>query len=189
MEQSRRALFLDRDGVVNREIGYLWQPELTEFTPGIFELCRVAQQRQYKLIILTNQSGIARELYSESDFHLFMQSMVLEFTRQQIQLDGYYYCPHHPQHGVGRYLSDCGDRKPNPGMLLRAACDHQIDLRRSVLIGDRWSDIQAGAAASVGTIMLMRGTGPRLYSQPHLYTEISNLMDAVPMLTQPEGEQ
>lgn len=184
MEELGHGLFLDRDGVVNREVGYLWQPERTEFIPGIFELCRIAQQRHYKLFILTNQSGIARKLYSENDFHHFMRSMLLEFTRQRIQIDGYYYCPHHPEHGVGKYRLDCGDRKPKPGMLLRAAYDHQIDLRRSVLIGDRCSDIQAGAAASVGSMALMQGTETQLCLPHHIYTHISDLLDVVPLLSE-----
>lgn len=182
MAKLSRALFLDRDGVVNREVGYLWKPEHTEFIPGIFELCRVAQRRQYKLIVLTNQSGIARQLYSESDFHVFMRWMILEFACQQIHLDGYYYCPHHPDHGIGRYRVDCMDRKPKPGMLLRAAHDHEIDLSQSAFIGDRCSDILAGAAAAVGKIILIKGTESEGCPVSDSYIAISNLLEAVPFL-------
>jgi len=152
------ALFLDRDGVVNREVGYLSRPEQVEFLPGIFELCRAAQATGHKLIIITNQAGIARQFYSEADFHALMQWMTEQFARAQIRLDGYYFCPHHPQHGVGPYRIECPDRKPQPGMLLRAAREHGIDLPRSLLIGDRCSDIQAGAAAGVGRLILLQGT-------------------------------
>lgn len=152
------ALFLDRDGVVNREVGYLSTPEQVEFLPGIFELCRAAQATGHKLIVITNQAGIARQFYSEADFHALMRWMTEQFARQRIRLDGYYFCPHHPQHGIGQYRIDCPDRKPQPGMLLQAARDHGIDLRRSLLVGDRCSDIQAGVAAGVGRLVLLAGT-------------------------------
>jgi D-glycero-D-manno-heptose 1,7-bisphosphate phosphatase len=152
------ALFLDRDGVVNREVGYLSRPEQVEFLPGIFDLCRSAQAIGHKLIVVTNQAGIARELYSESDFHLLMQWMIQQFADAQIRLDGYYFCPHHPEHGIGRYRIDCSDRKPQPGMLLKAAREHEIDLSRSLFVGDRCSDMQAGAAAGVGKLVLLQGT-------------------------------
>lgn len=183
MERVSRALFLDRDGVVNREIGYLWKPEQTEFTPGIFELCRVAQQRQYKIIILTNQSGIARQMYSETDFHALMQWMTSEFARHQIFLEDYYFCPHHPEHGIGKYRLDCSDRKPKPGMLLRAAQDHHLDLQRSVFIGDRCSDVQAGVSAGIGKMLRMNGTETGPCQPSRCYTEISELAEAVPFLT------
>jgi D-glycero-D-manno-heptose 1,7-bisphosphate phosphatase len=152
------ALFLDRDGVVNREVGYLSKPEQVEFLPGIFKLCRSAQAMGYKIIIITNQAGIARGLYSEADFHFLMHWMIEQFANEQIHLDGYYYCPHHPEHGIGRYRVDCPDRKPQPGMLLQASREHGIDLSQSLLIGDRCSDITAGAAAGVGKLILLEGT-------------------------------
>lgn len=182
MEELKRALFLDRDGVVNREIGYLWKPEQTEFTAGIFELCRIAQGLEYKVIILTNQSGIARQLYSESDFHALMQWMACEFASREVQLDGYYYCPHHPEHGIGRYRLDCPDRKPKPGMILRAAHDHGIDLGQSILVGDRCSDIQAGAAAAIGKLMLLEGIESDPCPLIHSYASISSLWDVMPFL-------
>lgn len=182
MENLNRALFLDRDGVVNREVGYLWKAEQIEFMPGIFELCRTAQQRGYKLIVLTNQSGIARQLYSETDFHTLMGCMIAEFTRQHVRLDGYYYCPHHPDHGVGKYRLDCAARKPQPGMLLSAARDHGVDAAQSVLIGDRCSDIGAGTAAHIGKVLLFQGTAPTPCPSSRPYTHISTLLEAIPLL-------
>lgn len=158
MKNITAALFLDRDGVVNREVGYIFKPEQVEFKPGIFELCRSAQAMSYKLIIITNQAGIARGLYSEDELHILMYWMTEQFTHAQIRLDGYYYCPHHPEHGIGEYRKHCPDRKPQAGMLLRAARDHKIDLSQSLLVGDRCSDIQAGAAAGVGKLFLLKGT-------------------------------
>lgn len=158
MENITAALFLDRDGVVNREVGYIFKPEQVEFMPGIFELCRSAQGMSYKLIIITNQAGIARGLYSEDDLHILMCWMVEQFAHEHVRLDGYYYCPHHPEHGIGEYRKDCPDRKPQAGMLLRAAREHKIDLSQSLLVGDKYSDIQAGAAAGVGKLFLLDGT-------------------------------
>ncbi len=152
------ALFLDRDGVVNREMGYLSKPEQMEFLPGIFDLCRSAQARGYKLIVVTNQSGIARQLYSEAAFHSLMQWMIGQFAHVGVRLDGYYYCPHHPEHGIGSYRMECPDRKPQPGMLLRAIREHGIDPGQSIFVGDRCSDIDAGAAAEIGNLVLLAGT-------------------------------
>ncbi len=158
MKDFAPALFLDRDGVVNREVGYLSKPEQVQFLPGIFELCRFAQATGHKLIIITNQAGIAREFYSEADFHALMIWMVEQFAKAQVHIDGYYFCPHHPEHGIGKYRRDCADRKPQPGMLLKAAQEHHIDLSRSTLVGDRCSDILAGVAAGVGKLVLLEGT-------------------------------
>ncbi len=157
MKNTSSALFLDRDGVVNREVGYLHKPEEVEFLPGIFDLCRAAQMLRYKLIIITNQAGIARGLYSEADFHRLMRWMIERFLREQIQLDGYYFCPHHPESEINQYRKDCMDRKPQPGMILRAAAEHKIRLSESIFVGDRCSDLQAGAAAHVGQLVLMAG--------------------------------
>ncbi|MHB1958720.1 MAG: D-glycero-alpha-D-manno-heptose-1,7-bisphosphate 7-phosphatase [Acidobacteriaceae bacterium] len=183
MKGLQPALFLDRDGVVNREIGYLYKPEQVEFTAGIFELCRYAQARSYKLIIVTNQSGIARQLYSEADFHALMQWMSEEFLRARIRVDGYYFCPHHPEHGIGPYRKECEDRKPQPGMLLQASRDHGIDLTRSVLVGDRCSDLQAGAAAGISTLVLLRGTEPAGCAAAPAHAVVSDLAEIIPFLT------
>lgn len=182
MKDPQPALFLDRDGVVNREIGYLYKQEQVEFTEGIFELCRYAQARGYKLIIITNQSGIARQLYSEADFHSLMQWMSKEFLHAHIRVDGYYYCPHHPEHGVGPYRKECMDRKPHPGMILRASKDHGIDLQRSVLVGDRCSDLQAGAAAGIEKLVLLQGAEPAGCVEAPPHTAVVHLAEIIPFL-------
>jgi D-glycero-D-manno-heptose 1,7-bisphosphate phosphatase len=182
MTDLQPGLFLDRDGVVNREIGYLYQPEQVEFTPGIFDLCRYAQVHGYKLIMITNQSGIARQLYSEPDFHVLMKWMTKEFLRANVRIDGYYFCPHHPDHGVGPYRKECTDRKPQPGMILKASTDHSIDLTQSVLIGDRCSDIQAGAAAGVPNLILLQGTEPAGCAEAPPHAVVSNLGEVIPLL-------
>lgn len=158
MTRTAPALFLDRDGVIHREIGYLSDPGKVEFLPGIFDLCKIAQSAGYKLIIITNQSGIARGFYTEADFHALMHWMLKEFEHRGIHIDAYYFCPHHPIHGIGDYQKECSDRKPGPGMILRAATEHTLDLKHSLLIGDRYSDIEAGAAAGVEKRFLLEGT-------------------------------
>ena len=185
MTEFRPGLFLDRDGVVNREIGYLYRPDQVVFTPGIFDLCRHAQALGYALIIITNQSGIARQLYSETDFHSLMNWMTEEFLRQNVRVDGYYFCPHHPEYGVGPYRKECEDRKPQPGMILKASTDHNIDLKRSVLVGDRCSDIQAGAAADVPNLILLRGTEPAGCSETPTHSVVSELHKIIPLLICP----
>jgi D-glycero-D-manno-heptose 1,7-bisphosphate phosphatase len=182
MTDLQPGLFLDRDGVVNREIGYLFQPEQVEFTPGIFDLCRYAQAHGYKLIMITNQSGIARQLYSEADFHALMKWMTEEFLHANVRIDGYYFCPHHPDHGVGPYRKECADRKPQPGMILKASTDHSIDLKRSVLIGDRCSDIEAGAAAGIPNLILLQGTEPAGCAEAPPHAIVSSLGEVIPFL-------
>jgi D-glycero-D-manno-heptose 1,7-bisphosphate phosphatase len=156
MTGKNKALFLDRDGVINLDHGYVCSPESFHFQEGIFELCRDAQKLDYLLLIVTNQAGIARGYYSESQFQAVTEWMVQKFEERQIRIDRVYYCPYHPTHGVGRYRLDSPDRKPNPGMLLRACADFNLDLTASVLIGDKVSDIQAAEAAGVGTKILLR---------------------------------
>jgi D-glycero-D-manno-heptose 1,7-bisphosphate phosphatase len=155
MIASRKALFLDRDGVINVDTGHLFRRESFEFLPGIFELCRAAQSLGYLLVVVTNQAGIARGYYSESDFNSLTDWMMDRFAEQNVRITRLYYCPYHPVFGVGRYKQDSPDRKPNPGMLLRAQADLDLDLGSSILIGDKLSDIQAGSAAGVGTQILL----------------------------------
>lgn len=150
-----KALILDRDGVINVERGYVHQRESFEFIPGIFELCRAAQDMGYLLVVATNQAGIARGYYSESAFNGLTEWMIAQFEEQQVSITQLYYCPCHPVFGVGAYKCDSPDRKPNPGMLLRAQVDLDLDLGSSILIGDKLSDIAAGFAAGVGTLILL----------------------------------
>lgn len=155
---SGRALFLDRDGVVNVEVGYLHRVEDVRFVEGIFSLCRTAIQLGYQLIVVTNQAGIARGFYTEDDFERLMAWMRDALRSEGIELNAVYYCPFHPEHGIGRYKREHEDRKPGAGMLLRAARELGVSLAESVLVGDRSSDIAAANTAGLRQAFLMRGT-------------------------------
>jgi D-glycero-D-manno-heptose 1,7-bisphosphate phosphatase len=158
MSAMGKALFLDRDGVINHEVGYLHAAEDVRWVEGIFELCRTAVGLGYKLVVVTNQAGIARGFYSEAQFEVLMQWMRAEFVKQRVALDAVYFCPYHPEHGVGEYRREHEDRKPEPGMLRRAARELGLDLEQSVMVGDRCSDIAAANAAGLRQAFLLLGT-------------------------------
>ena len=151
-----KALFLDRDGVINVDQPYVHRHEDFQFQEGIFELCRAAQTLGYLLVIATNQAGIGRGYYTEAEFLDLTEWMTQRFAEQQIRITRVYYCPYHPVHAVGPYKRDSLDRKPAPGMLLRAKKELNVDLPSSILIGDKLSDIYAAQAAGVGTAILLR---------------------------------
>ena len=135
----KKALFLDRDGVINVEKEYLYKKEDFKFIEGIFELCRHYQDLGYLIFIVTNQSGIARQFYSEEDFSKLTQWMFKEFEKEGIHITKVYHCPHHPD-----ISGACACRKPNPGMLREAAEEFGVDLKKSIMIGDKERDIEAG---------------------------------------------
>ncbi len=144
MLPKKPALFLDRDGVINKEKNYLYKKEDVEFVDGIFELCRYFQNKGYDIFIVTNQSGIARGYYSEDDFWKLMEWMHEEFEKRGIHITKTYHCPHHPD-----INGECGCRKPKPGMLLQAAQEFDVDLSKSVMVGDKERDIEAGRRAGL----------------------------------------
>jgi D-glycero-D-manno-heptose 1,7-bisphosphate phosphatase len=155
---GERALFLDRDGVINREVGYVIHKKDVQFVPGIFSLCKTAKRLGYRLVIVTNQAGIARGFYTEADYHELMNWMRDEFRLHEIIFDGIYHSPYHPQHGIGIYKREHEDRKPGAGMLRRASRDLGILLAESVMVGDRCTDIAAANAGGLRQAFLLRGT-------------------------------
>ena len=175
------ALFLDRDGVINVDHGYVHRIEQFEFIPGIFELCRSARARGHKLVVVTNQAGIARGLYAEPDFHALTAWMKQRFAHEGAPLDGVYFCPTHPTAGIGRYRVESAFRKPGPGMLLQAARELDIDLSRSTIVGDKASDMQAGAAAGLERLFLFDpdNTVP-MPNELGAVRRITRLIDAAP---------
>ncbi|NOQ30366.1 MAG: D-glycero-beta-D-manno-heptose 1,7-bisphosphate 7-phosphatase [Helicobacteraceae bacterium] len=149
MSQQTKALFLDRDGVINKEINYLHKIEDFIFIDGIFELCKKFKTDGYKIFVVTNQSGICREYYSEDDFRTLTKWMVEEFKKNSIKIEKVYHCPHHP-----KFSGECECRKPNAGMLLQAEKEFNIDLKNSIIIGDKESDIEAGLNAGLSKTYL-----------------------------------
>lgn len=153
---GRKALFLDRDGVINVDHGYVCTSERTEFIDGVFQLCRAAKQARHLLVVVTNQAGIGRGYYSEQQFANYMNWMCAVFRQHGAPLDAVYHCPHHPSDGVGDYRRECDCRKPAPGMILRAQRELDLDLSGSILVGDKASDMAAGHAAGVGSCILIK---------------------------------
>ncbi|MFT3719045.1 D-glycero-alpha-D-manno-heptose-1,7-bisphosphate 7-phosphatase [Pseudorhodoferax sp.] len=147
----RSALFLDRDGVVNVDHGYVYRTEDFHFIDGIFDVVSAANRAGYVVVIVTNQAGIGRGYYSEADFFRLMDWVRTEFERRGCRIDAVYFCPDHPEHGIGPYRRDTDFRKPGPGMLLRAAEEIGIALETSIMVGDKASDMEAARAAGVPT--------------------------------------
>jgi len=139
-----KALFLDRDGVINVEKDYLYKIEDFEFIDGVFELCKHYRNMGYLIFVVTNQSGIARGYYSKEDVSTLSSWMSREFLKNNIKIEKVYYCPHHPD-----ISGECSCRKPNPGMLFEAAKEFNISLSDSIIIGDKERDIEAGLNAGL----------------------------------------
>ena len=152
----RKALFLDRDGVINIEKHYLHKIEDFEFIPGIIEVMRQYRQEGYVLVVVTNQSGIGRGYYTEEAFWQLTEWMKQTLAAHGVIIDGVYFSPYHPEKGVGEYRRESDCRKPGPGMLLKAAEELKLDLEASVMLGDKESDVEAGQNAGLAqTIRLL----------------------------------
>lgn len=144
-----KALFIDRDGVINVDKVHVFLKEDFEFTPGIFDLCRSYQDKGFLIIVITNQAGIAKGIYTEDDFLKLTDWMTREFKKKGITISKVYYCPHHPD-----FTGPCECRKPKPGMILKAKKEFDLDLSESVLIGDKENDLQAGRNAGIPELNL-----------------------------------
>lgn len=144
----KKALFLDRDGVINIDKNYVHLIDDFEFIDGIFDLCKKYQDEGYLIIVITNQAGIARGYYTTDDFNKLTHWMTEQFLAKGILLSKVYFCPHHPD-----FDQDCNCRKPKPGMLLDAAKDFDLNLSQSILIGDKQSDIDAGSNAGIKNLI------------------------------------
>jgi D-glycero-D-manno-heptose 1,7-bisphosphate phosphatase len=151
---SRRAVFLDRDGTLNVEKEYLYRPEDWEWIPGAIEAIRLLNAAGFVVVVTSNQSGVARGYYNEQAVRDLHATVDRWLKAEGARVDGYYYCPHHPQYGAVR---DCDCRKPAPGMLLAGAREHDIDLKKSYVVGDKSADV--GAARAVGATPILVATG------------------------------
>jgi D-glycero-D-manno-heptose 1,7-bisphosphate phosphatase len=184
--KGRRALFLDRDGVVNEDTGFLHRIDECRFVDGIFALSAGFAARDFALVIATNQSGIGRGYFSEADFAALMEWMRGEFRRHGVALAAVYHCPDHPTAGQGAYRRDNPWRKPGPGMMLQAAADLSLDLARCWSIGDRPRDAEAARAAGIGTIVHYDpGTGA-VMRQGDLWV-VPRLADVLGLIAVAEG--
>ncbi len=157
-----KALFLDRDGVINVDKHHVYKIEDCEFIDGIFDLCRKAKSDGYLIIVVTNQAGIAKGKYTEEDYFKFRDYVHKEFKKQGCPIDAEYFCPYHTEAVIEKYCKDSYDRKPNPGMILKAQHDFDIDLNQSILIGDKQSDIEAGNRAGIKVNILKSAQMPDL---------------------------
>ncbi|MEK8052249.1 D-glycero-beta-D-manno-heptose 1,7-bisphosphate 7-phosphatase [Ideonella sp. DXS22W] len=161
-EPLRRAVFLDRDGVINTEVDYLHRIADFAFVPGTPQALARLQAAGWALVVVTNQSGIARGYYTEADYQALTAHIRAELARHGVTLDAVLHCPHLPDATVAAYRQDCDCRKPAPGMILHAAAELGLDLPASVIVGDKGSDLQAGRAAGVGYGVLVRsGHAPK----------------------------
>jgi D-glycero-D-manno-heptose 1,7-bisphosphate phosphatase len=183
----RRAVFLDRDGTIGEEMGYVNHIDRFQIFPFAAEAIRRLNQAEIPVIVVTNQSGIARNIFPESLVHEVHKKMVSQLAAGGAWIDGIYYCPHKSED-----VCDC--RKPNPGMLERAAREHTLDLAASWVVGDRYGDLEMGFAAGARGILVMTGYGRGEYEfhratwlrQPDVLAE--NLRDAVRCILQNGGD-
>ncbi len=179
---GNRALFLDRDGVINHDSGYTSSADQFRFIDGIFDLCRAARRSGYLLIVVTNQAGIGRGYYSEQDFSMLTKWMLEQFEAEGGPITDVFYCPYHPENGIGVYKKDSFDRKPNPGMLFRAAEKHGLDLKCSIMIGDKDSDMQAASKAGVGVRCHYLADEHEVVLSSAATHKICSLQEGIPLL-------
>lgn len=178
---SAKALFLDRDGVINLDVGYIWRPEDFIFQDGVFDACRRAQALGYRLVVVTNQAGIGRGLFSEEEFQALTAWMCARFSDEGVAIARVFHAPTHPEEGIGIYKRESIDRKPGPGMLLKARDALGLDMAASALVGDRETDIEAAIAAGVGHKLLI--DSPEAPAQTKADAVVNSLAEAVSWIT------
>jgi D,D-heptose 1,7-bisphosphate phosphatase len=154
MSEKTKAIFLDRDGVINKEVSYLSNPDMFEFIEGSIEALKILKQKKFMLIVITNQAGIARGFFTEETLMAIHNKMIQNLKRNGVALDDIYYCPHHPE-----FTGPCDCRKPNPGMIYNARSKYNIDLTQSYMVGDTLNDVQTGKAANCITVLVLTGYG------------------------------
>lgn len=136
----KKALFLDRDGIINEDTSYPHKPEQIVFIREVFSLCRTAIDKGYVVVVVTNQAGVAKGYFREEDIVKLHEWMILRFDAEGVKISAFYYCPFHPDATVERYRKDSDCRKPRPGMVLQAVEDFDIDIKESIMVGDKPSD-------------------------------------------------
>ncbi len=156
---QHKAVILDRDGTMIEDVGYLDRLERLKLFPYTVDAVRLLNAAAYRVVVVTSQNGVANGILTEeflAEAHAHLSTL---FAAAGAKVDGYYYCPHSPHAPVERYRADCDCRKPKPGMILTAAREHGLDLSQSIVIGDRWRDIEMGLAAGTRAILVETGYG------------------------------
>lgn len=153
----RKAIFIDKDGTLIHDIPYNVDPTLLRFNTGAVEALKIFSRMGFALFVVSNQSGIARGFFTESDLHHLRRNLTERLKARGVTLDAFLFCPHHPDGSVAPYNIECSCRKPKPGMILRAAGQYDLDLSRSWMIGDILNDVEAGNRAGCKTILLNKG--------------------------------
>jgi D-glycero-D-manno-heptose 1,7-bisphosphate phosphatase len=180
----KKAVFLDRDGTINEEMGYINHASrfrVFEFVP---EAIKILNQCNFLVFIVTNQSGVARGYFSEDLLKTLHKKLILKIEKEHAKIEKIYFCPHHPKEGLQKYRIDCNCRKPKPGMIEMAKKEYNIDLKNSYIIGDRYKDVQFGKSLGLKTIMVLTGYGLGEYTyQKSNWTEqpdriCNNLLEA-----------
>jgi histidinol-phosphate phosphatase family domain/HAD-superfamily hydrolase, subfamily IIIA len=153
------AVFLDRDGTINEEVGYLDSLDKLKIIPSAYEAIRLINESGMKAVVISNQAGVARGLFTEDFVQITNEHLQTALRQKGAYIDNFYYCPHHPTEGIGIYLQQCNCRKPAPGMLLQAAQELKIDLTRSYFVGDTFRDMEAAKKAGVKRVLVKTGYG------------------------------
>lgn len=159
MKDGTKAVFLDRDGTIVEDVGYLNLPEQIKFIPGSIEAVKMLNEAGYKVVVISNQAGVARGLVTEDMLQTIDKVIHKKILNGGGHLDATYYCPHHPEHGVYPYRQICECRKPHTGLIKRATRDQNLDLSRSFMIGDKGTDVETGKRAGTRTILVLTGKG------------------------------
>lgn len=160
---TRGAVFLDRDGTINEEMGYINHPDRFHIFPFVPESIKIFNRLNLFVIVVTNQSGVARGYFPESLVKQLHKKLITDMKQQGAHIDDIYYCPHHPLEGNVRYRKECQCRKPNPGMINKAVDEHYIDLKRSYMIGDRYKDVLFAKKLNIKSGFVLTGYGKGEY--------------------------
>ncbi|MEG0215712.1 MAG: HAD family hydrolase [Hungatella sp.] len=191
-----KIVFLDRDGTINEEVHYLYQPEDLQILPGVPRAMKAFRDAGYKVVVVTNQAGVARGYYSCADVERLHAYLNEQLQKEGAWIDHFFYCPHHPEHGIGEYKTECTCRKPGIGMFQMAEEFYEVDKARSYMIGDKLLDIEAGNRYGVTGILVGTGYGASIHRQQadnkeewiyEFYAE--DLMGAARIIMQREGRE
>lgn len=179
----RKVIFLDRDGTINVEKSYLHKWEDFEFEKNAIEGLKELKNLGYEFIVVTNQSGIGRGYYTEEDLVTLNNQMTEKLKEFGIEILECFYCPHHPEKGIGKYKVDCNCRKPNPGMLLEGIKKYNVDIENSFMIGDKKGDLEAGKKAGLKSILVLTGYGKKIEEEvKENYLIAKDLLEVVTIL-------